>query len=112
MLRTTAAAVLLSLPSAPVLAQEGQPVFDQQCRVCHGDERVAPRLDGVAGRKIASTDFDYSEALLSRQGNWDDATLDAFLKDPQAFAPGGKMVISVPDEATRRAVVAYLKTRK
>jgi cytochrome c len=42
---------------------------------------------------------------------WDDATLDKYLKDPRAFAPGTKMTFAglrKPEE--RRQVIAFLKS--
>lgn len=110
MLRTTVTAIFLVVFATPVLAQDGKQAFSQRCRVCHDQARVAPRLEGVFGRKIASTDYAYSAALKARAGRWDGATLDTYLKQPHRFAPGGKMVVSIPDDATRTAVVAYLKT--
>jgi cytochrome c2 len=43
---------------------------------------------------------------------WDDSTLDAYLADPDIFAPGTTMVISsgpVTDPRVRRAVINMLK---
>ena len=42
---------------------------------------------------------------------WDEATLDQWLADPQAFLPGAKMFYHL-DQATDRAdVIAFLKAR-
>ncbi len=42
---------------------------------------------------------------------WDDATLDAYLADPQKIVPGTKMSFGgIKDAAKRKAVIEYLKT--
>jgi cytochrome c2 len=67
------------------------------CTGCHSLERKnqfywAPTLNGIYGAKIAGEAFqNYSEALKLKNGTWDDATLTAFLRDPQSFAPGTTM---------------------
>ncbi|MGE3771986.1 MAG: PQQ-dependent sugar dehydrogenase [Gammaproteobacteria bacterium] len=87
------------------------------CQQCHriGDGRdhaVGPDLRGVAGRPIAQTaGYAYSEALRALGGRWSDERLDAFLRDPQAFAPGTAMQIRALGEADdRAALIAYLKS--
>ncbi len=67
------------------------------CKECHSFVAEtagsnAPSLWKVYGRPIASTDFaDYSNALRSVAGEWDDESLQQFLTDPQRFAPGTTM---------------------
>lgn len=69
-----------------------------QCVGCHQvdpeDDRpyVGPTLVGVWGRAIGSAEgFEYSETLQNLDGQWDAATLGAFLRDTQAYAPGSSM---------------------
>ena len=83
-----------------------------QCKMCHGGSPMGPALTGVAGGPIAGKSFAYSPALKAKGGTWTDENLDAFLKAPSAFAPGGKMMISVPADANRKAIIGYLKTLK
>ena len=52
--------------------------------------------------------FLYSAALKAKPGNWTDANLDAFLADPQGFAPGVGMDAAVQDPAQRRELIAYI----
>lgn len=114
-LRHLAAAAALSLIAGPALAQDGAQLFAMQCRMCHNTVStvMAPSLAGVAGAKIAARpDFAYSPALKAKDGAWTDANLDAFLKAPMAFAPGTRMSLSVPDDASRAAIIAYLHTLK
>ncbi|HZD52606.1 MAG TPA: PQQ-dependent sugar dehydrogenase, partial [Woeseiaceae bacterium] len=86
------------------------------CLQCHsaspgGEATSAPDLWDVFGRPIAGTDFGgYSAALKHHSGRWDDATLDAFLTDVQAFAHGSTMGFSgISDDTVRATVIAYLE---
>ena len=113
MLRTIAGVALAAaFIASPALAADGAQLFAMQCKMCHGGSPIGPNLTGVAGRKIAATDFAYSAALKAKDGTWTDANLDAFLKGPAAFAPGTKMFASVPSEENRAALIGYLKTLK
>jgi len=102
--------------SQPALATAGAATFQTGvgCANCHfAGSTDAPPLEGVAGRNIASVKgFLYSAALKAKPGNWTDANLDAFLADPQGFAPGVGMDAAVQDPAQRRELIAYLKTLK
>ena len=116
MVRFAIAAAAVSLAATPALAADGAQLFAMQCKLCHqpsGSTAMAPSLAGVAGGAIASKgDFNYSPALKAHGGTWTDENLDAFLKAPTAFAPGTKMMISVPSDENRVANVDYLKTLK
>ena len=85
------------------------------CRACHtlhGDaSAIGPNLHGVVGREIASfPGYQYSKGLQARRGVWDEETLDAFLADPQGFAPGNSMALpAIESAAERRIVIDYLK---
>lgn len=106
-------ALALALAAAPAFAADGAQTFNLQCKMCHGGTPMAPSLVGTAGGPIAGKpDFAYSPALKAKGGTWTDANLDAFLKAPSVFAPGTRMMISVPDDATRAALIEYLKTLK
>lgn len=112
MLRAFAIAAALSMTAAPVLAADGQQLFNMQCKMCHGGSPLGPVLTGVAGGDIATKTFAYSAGLKAKGGKWTDANLDAFLKAPAGFAPGTKMLISVPSDENRTAIIGYLKTLK
>jgi cytochrome c2 len=117
-LAPAAFAVAALLTAAPALAATGQALFNDDCGGCHmldatSQGATAPTLKGVYGRKIASLgDFQYSDALKAKQGVWDEASLNAFLADPQAFAKGTIMYGGAPDPAERKAIIDYLKTVK
>jgi cytochrome c len=98
-------------------AAKGEQVF-RQCSVCHSTEagvtKLGPSLHGVVGRKAGTEPgFAYSNAMTSFGKVWDAATLDAYLTNPAAAVPGGKMVFVGIKDATQRAdVIAYLETLK
>jgi cytochrome c len=98
--------------SGPAIAADGAQLFTLQCKMCHQGTIMGPALNGVAGGKIASKAFAYSPALKARGGTWTDANLDAYLKAPGQFAPGGKMILSTSSAENRAAIIAYLKTLK
>ena len=102
--------------SQQALAAAGAAAFQNGlgCANCHfKDSPDAPPLEGVAGHNIASRPgYLYSAALKAKPGAWTDASLDAFLADPQGFAPGTGMDAAVEDPQQRREVIAYLKTLK
>ncbi|MCX8255470.1 Cytochrome c (modular protein) [Beijerinckiaceae bacterium RH AL1] len=89
----------------------------QICGACHNvkegeGNKIGPDLYGVVNRDKASVkDFDYSAALKGKGGKWTYDDLNAWLTNPQAFAPGTKMgYAGEPDEKKRAAIVAYLRT--
>lgn len=115
-------AVLLAAP--PAWAQQagtpprgdaarGQALYEQRCVACHspGADRVGPRHNGVFGRRAGSVaGFDYSPALHQAAVVWDERTLDAWLRDPEALVPGQQMGYAVPEATARADLIAYLRT--
>jgi cytochrome c len=88
----------------------------EPCVACHayqpdGEQMDGPTLWGVTGRKIASVDgYEYSTALKGLGGTWDRATLDRFIKNPKAMAPGARMTFGgVRDAADRAAILDFLE---
>ncbi|TDG02872.1 c-type cytochrome [Paraburkholderia guartelaensis] len=95
----------------------GQHQFSSSCAMCHATDKskgtiVGPNLAGVYGRKIGKlSGFQYSEALRASKASWDDAALDAFVKNPQVAQPGTAMPFGgIKNDADRMALVAYLKS--
>ncbi len=89
------------------------------CKVCHtfdkgGAVLVGPNLYGIVGDKIAEGrgGFSFTPALKKHEGaKWTYENLDAWLTNPQAFAPGTTMAFpGIKDTKKRAAVVAWLRT--
>ena len=94
-------------------ASHGEALYES-CQDCHSLDKndVGPRHRGVFGRKAASlSDYDYSDALKSANITWNEETLDKWLTDPQAVAPGAKMFFHLDNPQDRADVIAYLKER-
>jgi cytochrome c len=94
----------------------GSVVF-ARCQNCHdrsGPELVGPSLKGIVGAKVARVaGYQYSPALTRLGGQWTEDRLDAFLSNPDTFAPGSVMAAGrVADDRERRALMAFLKTYK
>jgi cytochrome c len=113
----TAALLLAAAASDPASAADaarGAEVF-RKCATCHtleanGRNRVGPRLAGLFGRTAGSVaDFRYTDALRNSGIVWDDASLDAYLKDSEAFVPGTKMYGGLALDADRADLIAFLR---
>ena len=93
--------------------KHGQDVFQDQCSGCHvltGPGFAAPPLSGVYGRKAGTADFQYSDAMKKSGIVWNDASLSAFIANPDKTVPGTAMTQNLSDAQQRDDVVAYLKT--
>ncbi|MGZ9810964.1 c-type cytochrome [Pseudoroseicyclus sp. H15] len=93
----------------------GEGVF-RNCRSCHSIEpdtnMTGPTLYGVVGRGVDTVaGYSYSGALEEHADVWTPEVLNAFLTDPQGFAPGTKMsyagLRSIQDRAN---IIAWLDT--
>ena len=110
------AATLMAISGAQAADPvRGKQVF-QACAACHGDKGgdLGPSLAGVVGRKAGSReDFRYS-GPMSRSGLvWDEATLKAFIREPQEVVRGTRMPFGGMDSAADiDDLVAYLAALK
>ena len=93
----------------------------KQCAACHSfvdsSNKVGPSLLGIVGRKPGAAEgYAYSEpfkAYAASFAAWDDATLDAWLKDPKTVVKGTKMAFAgLKDDAVRADLIAFLKTKQ
>ena len=93
---------------------DGLRVF-RKCQSCHtyeegGRNGTGPNLYDIIGDDIASkAGFDYSDALLNKEGVWDYERLSAYLEDPRGYLPGNRMAFAglrKPEE--RGAVIAMM----
>lgn len=104
-----------SVDAAPTQVAARPAVF-AQCASCHAvvprRNGIGPSLAGVAGAPAArDPQFAYSTAMRSSGLTWDEATLDAYLKDPRAVVPGTKMAYAgLKDDAARAELIAWLGT--
>jgi cytochrome c len=108
-------AVFATALASSAHAADGARLFALQCKACHGAQSsvAGPSLNGTFGRKVAGAPgFSFSPALKAKGGTWTEASLDAYLAAPQAFAPGGRMAVAVAAPGDRAAVIDYLKTLK
>jgi cytochrome c len=85
------------------------------CSACHsfnkgGPNKVGPNLYNVVGAKVASVDgFNYSDALKGVGGEWTIEKVDAYLENPNQFAPGNRMTYpGVKEEQKRHNIIAYM----
>lgn len=97
---------------------KGEKVF-AKCAACHtinagGANGIGPNLHAIVGEGVGTGHggFAFSDALKSKGGKWDFATLDAWLKSPREFAPGTKMTFAGLGKPEDRAnIIAYLNSQ-
>jgi cytochrome c len=73
---------------------------------------TGPSLADIWNRKAGSVSSfpGYSEATKSSDVIWNEKTLDGYLENPSQFIPGNHMTFpGVPDEKTRKSIIAFLK---
>lgn len=114
-LRPKGAEDLARFEQRPPDAAAGRKLFATSCADCHEMDRnkVGPMLDGVVGRVSGTAPgYPYTAALTKAHIVWDAATLDRWLAGPSEMVPGAAMPFHLPDELSRRDVIAYLETLK
>ncbi|RZT04101.1 cytochrome c [Duganella sp. CF402] len=89
----------------------------RRCASCHAVGPYAsagygPQLNGIIGRKAASTkDFKYSEAMKKSGLTWDEKTLAAYLRAPHDVVPGTTMRFwGIKDEQQVADLLSYMRT--
>jgi cytochrome c len=111
--------VLLAV-EAQTLAAEGNPSRGQRvfgaCAACHslqpGQNMTGPSLADLWSRKAGSVaSFSrYSSALKSADIEWNDKTLNEWIKDPQHLVPGNEMTFAgIKDDQQRADLLSFLK---
>jgi cytochrome c len=107
-----AALYLPAWAAEPGDAAHGKELYQSQCSSCHSIpyNGTGPAHEGVFGRKAGGRDdYAYSDALKGANFTWNEATLDAWLADPEKTVPGQKMGGGVPAAQDRADLIAYLK---
>jgi cytochrome c len=103
----------MPLPAAK--PADGATLFRQQCATCHSatrsePDRQGPSLFKIVGRPAGKADgFLYSPGFAGVDFVWDEATLDAWLTNPQQIIPGAVMAYRQSKPETRAAIIAFLK---
>jgi cytochrome c len=87
-----------------------------KCASCHDisqtlSPKIGPNLYGVFGRRAGSLPgYSYSTAMKGQTFDWNEETLDRWLKKPSALVPGTAMAFAGIDEKSdREALIAYLR---
>jgi len=123
---TTTLAVAADQPGAAdaKVLKRGKLLF-LQCAACHditppqpdNDSegmlaKVGPGLYGLTGRPAGAVKgYSYSDALRNSGLIWDKPTIDRWITNPAVVVPGTLMTyIGMPNEADRRALIAYLES--
>jgi aldose sugar dehydrogenase len=90
-----------------------------QCSGCHklgngNDHAIGPDLKSIFQGPIAAAKrYTYSAALTGLSGRWTEKNLDAYLANPQSFAPGTSMQFEgIRDPTERASLIEYLKSRR
>ena len=105
---------------AQTLAADGNPTRGQRvfgaCAACHSllphQNMTGPSLSELWDRKAGSVaSFSrYSSALKSANIEWNDKTLDEWIRDPQHLVPRNEMTFPGIKDAQQRAdLLAFLK---
>ena len=118
LLSYTLAGAALAADCAPDQGHGAQ-VFANECAVCHSVTKgvagmMGPNLAGVVGRKSGSLEgFNYSQAMRSKDIDWQAENIAQLIAQPQAFVPGTYMpYMGLASADDRQAVVCYLKEQK
>jgi len=95
--------------------KRGAQVF-QACTACHsvkpGEHLTGPSLARVWNHRVGTVErfSRYSEALKRADIEWDEATLDKWLRDPAKLVPGTSMTFpGLKESKDRQDVIAYLQ---
>ena len=113
----TIAAIALGTSGWAASAQDiaaGEASF-RKCQVCHdvGETarvKLGPPLNGLDGRKAASGDFRYSEAMKGAGITWGEETFHDYIKDPRSKVPATSMMFpGISDDKEISDLWAYLK---
>ena len=102
--------------AAPAPAAVAPPELSD-CAVCHvfdagATATIGPNLAGVAGRKAASTDFTYSDAMKASGITWTNDMLAAFIANPAKVVPGTQMDYPGASPAVAKSIADYLTSLK
>lgn len=115
-----AASAGLAATAAHAAPPPPAPATWARCAMCHdntkgGPNKIGPNLYGVVGKKAGThaAGFKYSDSLKKSGVTWSAATLDKWIENPRAVAPGTIMSFpGIKDPAKRAELVGYLTKLK
>lgn len=91
--------------------------LSRACVACHsfnqgGPNKIGPNLYDIVENKYAHlSDFNYSDALMAREGVWTYDSLNQFLWKPKTYLPGTKMnYVGLRKPEDRANLIAWLRT--
>ncbi len=96
----------------PGNVSRGADIYEAKCGACHSldSNRIGPKHRGVFGRESGVVPgFQYTAALKKLNVVWNAQTLDRWLQNPTAMAPGTAMGYRLTAPQDRADVIAYLK---
>lgn len=113
------ALLLAEAPARPAAAQDaagrGAPLYEE-CSACHSLEQgvhlTGPSLFQLWGKRVASVESfpRYSKELKAQGFIWNEATMDAWLKDPNEFVRGTYMTFNgIRNDQERANLIAFLR---
>lgn len=115
---STAVLGLLNIAGAADI-DAGKSTFEHRCASCHAigpsaRGGFAPQLNGIVGRRAASTlDFKYSAAMKNSGIVWTEKNLARFVDAPSDVVPGTSMRFwGISNEQQVANLLAYLRTFK
>ena len=89
----------------------------KKCKACHSLKKdkkikIGPPLWSIVGAKKArTTNFKYSEKLQNLGGIWSEEELSKFIKVPNQYIPGTKMLFKgIKNDEDRKNLIIFLKT--
>ena len=88
-------------------------IFLKKCISCHSfkigvDNSFGPNLANLKNRTIGSSDYKYTDVLISSQKKWTKENLLKYLKNPNGFLPGTSMPNPNLSEEELIEIVSYL----
>lgn len=102
--------------AGPSNVEAGQDVF-RRCAACHtvtkgGASAQGPNLWNVINRAKASyPNFNFSDAMKAKGGNWTYENFAAYIWDPRGFVPGNRMAFAgIRDNQELIDLMAYMRT--